>query len=538
MKLSRFKIFLSLVLIFGLSTILPAQNNSKADPKETSQKFAAALFYIENFYVDTTQPAKLVETAIVNVLKELDPHSAYLSKEELNAANEPLEGSFEGIGVTFQLSKDTILVVSPVPGGPSDKLGILAGDKIVKINNEDAFGSKVNNKWVMDRLRGKKGTSVHVDIFRSGRKDLIPYDIVRDKIPINSIDATFMLPGKTGYIKLNRFSKTSMEEFYASMATLNKSGMQNLILDLRGNSGGFLNTAVELSDEFLDNGKMIVYTEGHNSPRQEYKATEKGIFEKGKLIVLINEASASASEIVSGAVQDWDRGLVIGRRSFGKGLVQRPFNLPDGSVIRLTNARYYTPTGRCIQRPYEEGVEKYYQDLYDRHERGEFVHADSIHFPDSLKYYTPSKRVVYGGGGIMPDVFVAFDSTQYTNYYSDLIRKGVLNRFTLEFTNSRRANLLKDYPNPAAFKKNFVVDREMIEAFDQMARSEKMEWTEDQYKRSETLVQYQIKALIARNLWDLNAYYEIVADMDETILKALAVLNKENIFSYLKKPAQ
>lgn len=538
MKLSRFKILLPLVLIFGLNIIVAAQNNSKADPKETSQKFAAALFYIENFYVDTTQPAKLVETAIVNVLKELDPHSAYLSKEELNAANEPLEGSFEGIGVTFQLSKDTILVVSPVPGGPSDKLGILAGDKIVKINNEDAFGSKVNNKWVMDRLRGKKGTSVHVDIFRSGRKDLIPYDIVRDKIPINSIDATFMLPGKSGYIKLNRFSKTSMEEFYTSMATLNKSGMQNLILDLRGNSGGFLNTAVELSDEFLDNGKMIVYTEGHNSPRQEYKATEKGIFEKGKLIVLINEASASASEIVSGAVQDWDRGLVIGRRSFGKGLVQRPFNLPDGSVIRLTNARYYTPTGRCIQRPYEEGVEKYYQDLYDRHERGEFVHADSIHFPDSLKYYTPSKRVVYGGGGIMPDVFVAFDSTQYTNYYSDLIRKGVLNRFTLEFTNSRRASLLNDYPNPAAFKKNFVVDREMIEAFDQMARSEKMEWTEDQYKRSETLVQYQIKALIARNLWDLNAYYEIVADMDETILKALAVLNKENIFSYLKKSAQ
>lgn len=534
MKPATLQSTLMVLLILLLHNFVVAQGVTKTDPKETSQKLAATLFYIENFYVDTTQPAKLVETAIVSMLKELDPHSAYISKEELDAANEPLEGSFEGIGVTFQLSKDTILVVSPVPGGPSEKLGIQSGDKIIKINDEEAFGSKVNNKWVMDRLRGKKGSIVNVDIYRSGRKELIPFAIVRDKIPINSIDATFMLPGKTGYIKLNRFSKTSMEEFYTSMEQLKKEGMENLILDLRGNSGGFLNTAVELSDEFLDANKMIVYTEGINSPRQEYKSTSKGMFEKGKLIVLINEGSASASEIVSGAVQDWDRGLIIGRRSFGKGLVQRPFNLPDGSIIRLTNARYYTPTGRSIQRPYTEGVEKYYKDLYERHERGEFVHADSIHFPDSLKYTTPGKRIVYGGGGIMPDVFIAWDSTQFTDYYSNLIRKGVFNRFTLEYANSKRAELLKTYPKPADFKAKFEISDKMMEAFKALGTAEDVKWNEEEYKRSKPLIEYQVKALIARNLWDMNAYYEIVSDYDETLLRALQILNKENIFSYLK----
>jgi carboxyl-terminal processing protease len=534
MKPATLKSTLVVLLTILLHNLVVAQAITKSDPKETSQKFAATLFYIENFYVDTTQPAKLVEAAIVSMLKELDPHSAYISKEELDAANEPLEGSFEGIGVTFQLSKDTILVVSPVPGGPSEKLGIQSGDKIIKINGEEAFGSKVNNKWVMDRLRGKKGSIVNVDIFRSGRSGLIAFAIERDKIPINSIDATFMLPGKTGYIKLNRFSKTSMEEFYTSMEQLKKDGMLNLILDLRGNSGGFLNTAVELSDEFLDADKMIVYTEGINSPRQEFKSSSKGIFEKGKLIVLINEGSASASEIVSGAVQDWDRGLVIGRRSFGKGLVQRPFNLPDGSIIRLTNARYYTPTGRSIQRPYAEGVEKYYKDLYERHERGEFVHADSIHFPDSLKYITPGKRVVYGGGGIMPDVFVAWDSTEFTDYYSNLIRKGVFNKFTLEFANGNRTKLMKTYPKAADFKTNFEVDEQLMNDFKALAAKEEVEWNETEYQRSEVLIRYQIKALIGRNLWDMNAYYEIVSDYDETLLRALQILNKENIFSYLK----
>lgn len=525
-----------LVMLMLQGSWMSAQNSSKSDPKETSQKIAAALFYIENFYVDSVKPPKLVESAIINMLKELDPHSAYLSKEEIDAANEPLEGSFEGIGVTFQLHKDTILIVSPVPGGPSDKLGIQAGDKIIKINGEEAFGSKVNNKFVMDRLRGKKGSTVKISILRSGRKDLIDYTIVRDKIPINSVDATFMLPGKTGYIKLNRFSKTSMEEFHASMSQLRAQGMENLILDLRSNSGGFLNTAVELSDEFLDAGKLIVYTEGLNSPRQDFLATQRGTFEKGKLIVLINEASASASEIVSGAVQDWDRGLVIGRRSFGKGLVQRPFQLPDGSVIRLTSARYHTPTGRSIQRPYEDGVETYYKDLFERNRRGELVNADSIHFPDSLKYTTKVlKRTVFGGGGIMPDVFVPLDSTIFTDYYSNLIRKGVFNRFTLEYSNRERNKLKRQYPLLEMYIRGFELDEKLMGDFLAMAADEKVEWNEQQFKLSEQMIKYQVKALIARNIWDMNAYWQVMAEIDETLIQALDILQGDNFSLFLNR---
>lgn len=529
----RIKIFGLLAVIF-LSSQMVFGQKMKSDPKETSQKIATALFYIENYYMDSTETPKLTEHAIIQMLKELDPHSAYLTKKEIEAANEPLEGSFEGIGVTFQLHNDTILIVSPVPGGPSDKLGIQAGDKIIKIDGEEAFGTKVNNNFVTERLRGKKGSTVNVSIYRSGRKDLIDYAIVRDKIPIHSIDASFMLEENTGYIKLNRFSKTSMEEFYSSMEKLSEESMKNLVLDLRSNSGGYLNTAVELSDEFLDAGKLIVYTEGLNSPRQNFNATQKGIFEEGKLIVLINEASASASEIVSGAVQDWDRGLIIGRRSFGKGLVQRPFQMPDGSVIRLTTARYHTPTGRSIQRPYEDGVDAYRRDLVERQKRGELVHADSIHFIDSLKYLTPANRVVYGGGGIMPDIFVPWDSTLYTDYYSNLVRKAVLNRYTLEYTNSNRKKLNRQFSDVQAFIDGFEVDESMMKNFLKLAEKEKVEWNEEQFNKSESLIKYQIKGLIARNIWDMNAYYQVVVPIDETLQKALEVMKKEDIFSELR----
>ncbi|HMM10571.1 MAG TPA: S41 family peptidase [Bacteroidales bacterium] len=531
----RKSLLIFLAYLFLIPVVAFPQQTNRSDPKETSQKIAATLFFIENFYLDTVNTPRLTEQAIIGMLKELDPHSSYLSKKEVDAANEPLEGSFEGIGVTFQLFNDTILIVSPVPGGPSDKLGIQAGDKIIRINGEDAFGSKVNNNFVMERLRGKRGTTVNVSILRQGRKDLIEYTITRDKIPINSIDATFMLSDKTGFIKLNRFSKTTMEEFSASMQQLRKQGMENLILDLRNNSGGFLNTAVELSDEFLPAGSLVVYTEGRNSPRQDFFATARGDFEKGRLVVLINEASASASEIVSGAVQDSDRGLVIGRRSFGKGLVQRPFQLPDGSVIRLTTARYHTPTGRSIQRPYEDGNESYFRDMQDRVRRGEHMHADSIHFPDSLKYFTPNGRIVYGGGGIMPDIFIPFDSTQYTDYYSNLIRRGVFNRFTLEYANRERNRLKKTYPRFEQFKTGFEVSDAMMNDFLAMARNEKVEWNEEQYKLSQSLIREQIKALIARNIWDMSAYWEITSQTDETVQKALEILRSENFFSLLKK---
>lgn len=533
--MKQFALFIAISLLF---TSLTAQNASKSDPKETSQKFAATLFYIDNFYVDSTNTPELVEEAIVSMLKELDPHSSYFSKDDIEAANEPLEGSFEGIGVTFQLLRDTILVVSPVPGGPSEKLGILAGDRILKIDGEEAFGKKVTNKFVMDRLRGKKGTKVEVGILRNYQSDLIDYTIVRDEIPINSIDATYMLTKDIGYIKLNRFSKTSMEEYHSSMKELRTEGMKDLVLDLRSNSGGFLNVAVELSDEFLKEDKLIVYTEGSKSPRQDFTATSRGSFEDGRLVVLINEGSASASEIVSGAVQDWDRGVVIGRRSFGKGLVQRPFQLPDGSVIRLTAARYYTPSGRSIQRPYDEGSETYYKDLFERQEKGELVNADSIHFPDSLKYFTAANRTVFGGGGIMPDIFVPVDTLHLTRYYSDLIRKGVFNRYTIDFSNENRDDFKKTYKNIDKYIKSVEVTQEMMDNFLALAEKEGVEFNEELYKRSEEHIKLQIKALIARNIWDMESYYKVVSEQDEALQQAIDVISKKDMFSQLIHPEE
>jgi len=386
---------------------------------------------------------KLVDKAIVSTLKNLDPHSAYIPKKDVKRADEPLKGSFEGVGITFQLYHDTILVIAPVPGGPSDKVGIMAGDKIIKVNGKDAYGENITNQWVMKHLRGKKGTRVTVDIYRQGVKGLLDFTIIRDKIPLNSIDASFMLTKKTGYIKLNRFAKQSKEEFDKAIDSLKKEGLKNLIFDLRGNSGGYLGTAKNIADEFLSDGKLIVYTEGIHSPRQDLDATNQGAFEKGKLIVLINEGSASASEIVSGAMQDWDRAILLGRRSFGKGLVERPFQLPDGSVVRLTVAHYYTPSGRCIQKPYNKGVDEYYKDFAERMKHGELIHPDSIHFPDSLKYKTSHGRTVYGGGGIMPDIFVPWDSTRYDAMYSTLIRKGVFNAFVNDYLDKNRKHLLK-----------------------------------------------------------------------------------------------
>ena len=522
----------ALILVFLLSSVIKLQ--AQVDPKETMQKFGTALQIIEFAYVDSTDAPDLVETAIVEMLKELDPHSAYISKEEIDKVNEPLVGSFEGIGVTFQLFKDTILVISPVIGGPSDKLGILAGDKIVKIDGEDATGEKINNKYVMDHLRGKKGTKVDVSIKRGNRKELIDFTITRDKIPLNSVDATYMVDPKVGYIKLTRFSKTSMTEFHESIAELREQGMQDLILDLRGNSGGYLNVAVDLSDQFLSSGKLIVYTEGLRSPKQDFSATSRGDFQEGKLIVLINEASASASEIVSGAVQDWDRGLVVGRRSFGKGLVQRPFKLPDGSVIRITTARYHTPTGRCIQKPYDEGVDEYYKDFKNRFDHGELVNADSIHFPDSLKYFTPNGRVVYGGGGVMPDVFIPIDSTRYSDYYTNLRRKGVFNQFTINYLETHRKELLKQYEDVETFKEEFVINDGIYDDFLDFAKEEEVErGDEDKFYYPDEDIKVQIKALVARNLWGVNAYFIMINQLDTELHEAVDLLKDGKMFSEL-----
>lgn len=504
------------------------------NPKATTQKFASALQIINFAYVDTVNEVELVEKAIVAALKELDPHSQYISKNDLKRANEPLQGNFEGIGISFQLYRDTILIISPVPGGPAEKLGILAGDKLVRINKEDATGANVDNNYVFNRLRGSKGTFVDISIVRKGRKNLIEYSIKRDKIPIHSIDASFLAAPRIGYIKLNRFSRTTMDEFRMAIGELRDQGMENLIVDLRGNSGGYLDVAIDLSDEFLGQGKLVLYTEGSSSPRRKYKSSFRGGFKEGKLVVLIDEGSASASEIVAGALQDWDRALVVGRRSFGKGLVQRPYYLPDSSVIRLTVARYYTPTGRCIQKPYNEGYEHYYDDLIKRLEGGELTNESRINFPDSLKYFTPQNRIVYGGGGIMPDVFVPWDSTQYTDFYVDLLSKGVFNDFVLNYVDRERENLVKTYPNFTVYNNRFDADNDFFEEFLIFAERENLIPLNNDIKLSSNIIRYQLKALIARNLFEFKSYFQVMSNVDEGFQKAVQVLKKESYFAELK----
>ncbi len=526
---------LTLVLLVSLFTFSSFKTMAQSqEVKDNIQKLVALYQLIDYAYIDSVEMDELVDNAIVETLKELDPHSSFIPKKEVERMEEPLRGSFEGIGITFQIFKDTILVIAPIPGGPSDKLGIMAGDKIIEINDTAAYGDKLNNQYVMDRLRGKKGTEVDVSIYRNGRDELIEYTIIRDKIPINSIDATYMASSDIGYIKLNRFSRTSVEEFRESVAELKGQGMTNLILDLRGNSGGYLGTAVDLADQFLAGGSLIVYTEGLKSPEQKYWASPGGSFPNGKLVVLIDEGSASASEIVSGAIQDWDRGLIIGRRSFGKGLVQRPFPLPDGSLIRLTTARYMTPTGRSIQKPYDNGLEEYYMDVYNRMKHGELVHPDSISFPDSLKYYTPANRVVYGGGGIMPDIFIPWDSTWISDYYTELRRKGVLNQFTVQYVNDHRENILKTYPEVTDYIDGFVIDDAFMNEFIAFAEGMEVPFDEEGYATSGDFLKTQIKAWMARNLWDISASYQVFSKHDHGVTKALEVLSDETLFDKLQ----
>ena len=527
---------LFLLAIVFISTIASAQNQGKPSKSQlNAQKFANTLYLIENYYVDTTNSDKIVEDAIIAALKELDPHSAYISKKDVQKANEPLVGSFEGIGVTFQLIRDTITVISPVPGGPSEKVGIMAGDQFIKIDGEESTGKKIDNEYVQKHLRGKKGSKVTVSVKRGSDPELIDFEIVRDKIPLNSINAAFMLDNGVGYIKLDRFAQESAQEFKNAFNKLSTQGMTSLVLDLRGNSGGYLNTAVEMVDQFLGDDQLVVFTEGTHQPRQELRCTKSGVYEQGKLVILIDEGSASASEILSGAVQDHDRGIVIGRRSFGKGLVQRPFNLPDGAQIRLTTARYHTPSGRCIQRPYEKGVEDYYKDLTDRMKNGEYFHADSIHFPDSLKYKTENGRIVYGGGGIMPDIFIPADTSFSSKLYTNLVRKGILNRFTTDYALKHRDEMKATYPTFADYNKNFVATDKFVEGLKQAAADGKVEWDDEQFAHSEKFIRMQIKALIARNLWEMQQYYEVVISEDNGVQKAMEILCNDKEYNKLLK---
>ncbi|MCE8622006.1 S41 family peptidase [Bacteroides fragilis] len=534
-------------LLIGLCSVLELQAQNFGSP--AMRKLQLAEFAISNLYVDTVNENKLVESAIIEMLAQLDPHSTYSDAEEVKKMNEPLQGNFEGIGVQFQMIEDTLLIVQPVSNGPSEKVGILAGDRIIAVNDTAIAGVKMSTEEIMGRLRGPKDSKVNLTIIRRGVKEPLLFNVKRDKIPILSLDAAYMIQPKTGYIRINRFGATTAEEFLKALKELQKKGMKDLILDLQGNGGGYLNAAIDLANEFLGQKELIVYTEGRSAQRSEFFAKGNGNFRNGRLVVLVDEYSASASEIVTGAIQDWDRGVVVGRRSFGKGLVQRPIDLPDGSMIRLTIARYYTPAGRCIQKPYdsninekpgkgkssESSIDKYNQDLIDRYNHGEMVSADSIHFPDSLKCQTKKLgRTVYGGGGIMPDYFVPVDTTLYTDYHRNLVAKGVVIKTTMNFIENNRKALLDKYKTFEKFNEKFEIDDQILNFLREAADKEKIEFNEEQYNKALPLIKAQLKALIARDLWDMNEYFQVMNATNKSVERALEILNDKEYEKILK----
>lgn len=500
---------------------------------EETFKVGRTLNLIESFYVDTANLGRLTEKAIIEILRNLDPHSTYISAKDVKDMNEPLNGNFDGIGIQFNILRDSIIVIEPVAGGPSEKVGLRAGDRIINIDNEKVTGINISTLGVRKKLMGPKGTKVNISIFRKGEKDLLDFTIVRDKIPINSLDAAYMLNNETGYIKLNKFAATTEKEFTTAVDSLRKfSRMQNLVLDLRGNGGGYMAAATQLAEKFFPDQKLLVYMSGRKTPRQDYKSKGGGSLSSARVIVLTDENSASASEILSGALQDWDRAVVMGRRTFGKGLVQNGFYLSDGSMIRLTIARYYTPTGRSIQSPYDGGYEKYIENFYKRYTDGEMMSADSIHLPDSLKFNTlVNKRIVYGGGGIMPDVFVAVDTSYNTAYFRRLAGKAVLNGFTLDYFDRNRKEITSRYKTFSDFNTNFRFSPEDIKAFIAKGEAEGVKYNEDEYNISKDEILLILKGLVATNLWKTSEYYQIINSNDKVIDQALKLITDKDKYN-------
>lgn len=531
--MKRILSLLVIVLVFGASL------HAQTEPIKQAKKFERLLNYIDAMYVDTANIAKITETAIVKMLQELDPHSAYISAEDVAKSKEQLDGSFDGIGVQFRLIQDTIVIQDVISGGPSEKVGLKSGDRIVEVDGEVVAGIKIDNAGVAKRLRGKKGTKVTVKVMRIGEKGLIPFEIIRDKIPIHSVDA-FYTVGETGYVKLNKFARTTETEMDSAFRYFAKKKVKNIILDLSDNTGGYLDQAVTLCSRFIEANKSIVYTKGEKMPRYDYSSKELSpelTNRTGKLVVIINENSASASEITSGAIQDWDRGVIIGRRSFGKGLVQREMSLTDGSVVRLTIARYYTPSGRCIQKPYSS-FEEYSKDLYNRYNHGEYYHKDSIKFNDSLKYNTLKyKRTVYGGGGIMPDDFIPLDTTLRSDYHLALQRKNIFFPTISEYIDKHKNEMKKKYGNVEGFANEFEVPEEFMQIMLDKAKDSKI--NVDSLKKAtpeqDKYLKNHIKSSMASDIWGNSAFWIVFNQQDPTVKRAFEIISDDKLYNSLLK---
>lgn len=527
------KIFFAIIFV-GISVFLSAQP-MKFTP---DQKLRYAEGIIENFYVDKVDSDKIVDEAIIAMLKTLDPHSTYSNPEETRELTEPLQGNFSGIGIQFNMHEDTLYVVQTIAGGPSERVGILAGDRIIMAGDSVIAGVKMKSNDVMKILRGEKGTVVDVKVKRRGVPELLSFRITRDNIPIYSVDAAYMADEKTGYIRISRFAQDTNKEVIEALSRLKKQGMKNLIIDVESNGGGYMNSAVELCENFLNRGDLIVYTDGPRTNPYYFYAEKNGKYNDGRIVVMVNQYSASASEILAGAMQDNDRGIVVGRRTFGKGLVQRPFPFPDGSMIRLTISRYHTPSGRCIQKPYEEGESDDYQkDLMRRYDSGEFMSADSVHFADSLKYTTlKNKRIVYGGGGIMPDRFVAIDTTFYSDYYRDLVAKGVINQYCINYVDENRADLLNTYKTETDFVNGFAVTDAMMQGLIALGEKDGVKYDEKGYGMSREYMFVVLKGLIARDLYENGSYYRVVNETNPVYREALKLINSPQDYNKLLNP--
>jgi carboxyl-terminal processing protease len=523
------KKFATIAFALMLTVAVSAQMKINFGADSPLRKLQIAEMAINNMYVEKVDENKLVEDGIRGMIEKLDPHSAYATAKEVKEMNEPLEGSFEGIGVQFNMFDDTLLVIQPVSNGPSEKVGIVAGDRIVTVNDTAIAGVKMSKENIMKRLRGPKSSKVKLGIIRRGVNGILTFTVTRDKIPVHTVDASYIISPGTGYIRLSSFGATTHDEFLTCVAQLKKQGMKDLILDLQDNGGGYLNAAVDIANEFLEKGDLIVYTEGRNMDRRDYNAEGNGKLQNGKVIVLVDEYTASASEIVSGAIQDQDRGKVVGRRTFGKGLVQRPIPLPDGSMIRLTIAHYYAPSGRCIQKPYVKGKgEDYALDVLNRLKHGELTNKDSIHFADSLKFFTLKKHnVVYGGGGIMPDYFIPLDTTVFTKYHRSLTAQNIITNCDLEYIDAHRNELKKEYPTFEAFNKKYQVPQSLIDQVIKEGEKKKIKPTDDaELKRTMPYLCTQLKALVARDLWDMSEYFQIMNESNEIVKKAVELLKK------------